>query len=55
VQAASLIYIMVAAIVHDVGHDGMNNSFHKVTASERALAYNDQSIQVRDSLFLLHI
>ncbi len=32
--------------VHDVGHDGFTNSFHKHRVTLRALTYNDQSIQV---------
>jgi len=33
-------------MVHDVGHDGFNNVFHKNALTDRAVAFNDQSIQV---------
>jgi calcium/calmodulin-dependent 3',5'-cyclic nucleotide phosphodiesterase len=32
-------------MMHDVGHDGLNNLFHQNAATGRALAFNDQSIQ----------
>ncbi|ETN99713.1 hypothetical protein RFI_37754 [Reticulomyxa filosa] len=34
----------VAAMVHDVGHDGFNNAFHLATASNLALLYGDASL-----------
>jgi len=37
--------LLVAAIIHDVGHDGLTNSFHRTTMSSRAITFNDQSIQ----------
>jgi hypothetical protein len=40
-----LLAMLLAAIVHDVGHDGMNNNYHKNALTDRAIAYNDQSIQ----------
>jgi len=35
---------VVAAIVHDVGHDGRNNAFHIGVMSHIALTYNDRSV-----------
>jgi hypothetical protein len=37
--------ILVAAMIHDVGHDGFTNSYHKHLLTDRALSFNDQSIQ----------
>mmetsp|Transcript_22543 Transcript_22543/g.45578 ORF Transcript_22543/g.45578 Transcript_22543/m.45578 type:complete len:566 (-) Transcript_22543:477-2174(-) len=37
--------LILAAIIHDAGHDGMNNNYHKNAMSDRAVAFNDQSIQ----------
>ncbi|ETO01768.1 hypothetical protein RFI_35671 [Reticulomyxa filosa] len=34
----------VAAMAHDVGHDGYNNAFHLATASNLALLYGDTSL-----------
>ncbi|ETO30207.1 hypothetical protein RFI_06911 [Reticulomyxa filosa] len=34
----------VAAMVHDLGHDGYNNAFHLATASNLALLYGDASL-----------
>eukprot|EP00933_Yihiella_yeosuensis_P037228 TRINITY_DN31102_c0_g1_i1.p1 TRINITY_DN31102_c0_g1~~TRINITY_DN31102_c0_g1_i1.p1 ORF type:complete len:540 (+),score=101.03 TRINITY_DN31102_c0_g1_i1:36-1655(+) len=34
---------IVAAAIHDVGHDGVNNIFHVNTQSQVALRYNDKS------------
>jgi len=36
--------ILLAAVIHDVGHPGKNNSFQIHSKSEYALQYNDQSI-----------
>jgi hypothetical protein len=35
---------IVAAAAHDIGHPGVSNLFERLTESERALLYNDQSI-----------
>ena len=49
-QAASLLSyieifaILIAALVHDVGHPGLNNNFQIATSSMLALRYNDRSI-----------
>ncbi|EKX54147.1 hypothetical protein GUITHDRAFT_43702, partial [Guillardia theta CCMP2712] len=45
--------LLLAALVHDLGHDGLNNNYHKNSISQRALMYNDQSIQENYHLFLL--
>eukprot|EP00283_Hemiselmis_rufescens_P000432 CAMPEP_0173472790 /NCGR_PEP_ID=MMETSP1357-20121228/79076_1 /TAXON_ID=77926 /ORGANISM="Hemiselmis rufescens, Strain PCC563" /LENGTH=625 /DNA_ID=CAMNT_0014441115 /DNA_START=36 /DNA_END=1909 /DNA_ORIENTATION=- len=37
--------LVMAAMVHDMGHDGMSNIFHKNALTQRALDHNDQSIQ----------
>jgi hypothetical protein len=37
--------LLLAAMMHDVDHDGLTNAFHKQTRTERALAANDQSVQ----------
>mmetsp|Transcript_22078 Transcript_22078/g.42913 ORF Transcript_22078/g.42913 Transcript_22078/m.42913 type:complete len:569 (+) Transcript_22078:93-1799(+) len=37
--------LLVAVMVHDLGHDGMNNNFHKNAKTDRALTHNDVSIQ----------
>ena len=39
-----LFSILIAAVVHDVGHGGLNNSFHINSRSELALLYNDVSV-----------
>jgi hypothetical protein len=36
--------ILVAALVHDVGHPGLNNNFQIATGSALALRYNDRSV-----------
>jgi len=40
-----LLALLLSAIVHDLGHDGLNNAFHKGSMSDRALSHNDRSIQ----------
>jgi len=37
--------LLIAALVHDLGHDGYSNSFHIRTFSQRALDHNDNSPQ----------
>ena len=34
---------LVAAAMHDIGHDGHNNAFHVATLSDLAMMYNDKS------------
>jgi hypothetical protein len=36
--------IIIAAVCHDFGHDGFNNSYHVSVLSDRALRYNDISV-----------
>lgn len=43
-NSADLISILVAALAHDVGHDGFNNGYHKKTKSKLYQAYGEQSI-----------
>ena len=40
-----LISIVMSAVCHDYGHDGMNNAYHVNTISDRAIRYSDQSVQ----------
>jgi class 3 adenylate cyclase len=40
----NILSLVVAAIAHDVGHDGFNNAFHATTMSELAITYNSISI-----------
>lgn len=40
-----VLALLLSAIVHDLGHDGLNNTYHANTISDRALKHNDQSIQ----------
>ncbi|ETO24128.1 3'5' cyclic nucleotide phosphodiesterase [Reticulomyxa filosa] len=35
---------IIAACVHDLGHDGYNNAFHMSSGSDIALTYNDSSV-----------
>ena len=37
--------VCISAICHDFGHDGFNNSYHVNTISDRAIRYNDVSVQ----------
>lgn len=40
----NVLSILVAALAHDLGHDGFNNAFHATTNSELAIIYNGVSI-----------
>lgn len=40
-----VLALVLSASMHDVGHDGLNNGYHKRAMSKRALAFNDISIQ----------
>ena len=40
-----VLALLLTAMMHDVGHDGFNNTYHKHAQTERALTFNDQSIQ----------
>ena len=37
--------LLLAAMLHDAGHDGLSNAFHQAAGTDRALAFNDQSVQ----------
>jgi hypothetical protein len=39
-----LLSLLVSALCHDVGHPGVSNGFMVASASDLALAYNDQSV-----------
>ena len=43
-QSFNILSILVAALAHDLGHDGFNNAFHETTNSELAVTYNGMSI-----------
>lgn len=40
-----IISFLVAAICHDLGHDGFTNGYHINALTERAIRYNDVSVQ----------
>lgn len=40
-----LLSILTSCVCHDFAHDGMNNAYHVNSISERAVRYNDQSVQ----------
>jgi len=40
-----ILSLLLGAMIHDVGHDGYNNNYHKNAASDRAIDANDTSIQ----------
>uniref|UniRef100_A0A7S0VYN7 Phosphodiesterase n=1 Tax=Hemiselmis tepida TaxID=464990 RepID=A0A7S0VYN7_9CRYP len=40
-----ILALLLSVMVHDLGHDGFNNAFHKHALTDRAIAHNDQSIQ----------
>lgn len=40
----NVLSILVAALAHDLGHDGFNNAFHAATNSELSIIYNGVSI-----------
>lgn len=37
--------MIIGAACHDFGHDGFTNEYHKKIASDRAIRFNDQSVQ----------
>ena len=41
-----VLALLLAAVVHDMNHDGFTNAFHRNRLTRRALTHNDQSIQV---------
>lgn len=36
--------LLVAALCHDVSHDGFNNKFHVITESDRYHLYGDLNV-----------
>ena len=42
-------------MVHDIGHDGLNNTFHKNALTDRALVHNDLSIQENHHAMILFV
>jgi len=40
-----LLSILIGCVCHDFAHDGLNNAYHVNSISERAIRYNDQSVQ----------
>lgn len=43
-ESFNILSIVIAALSHDLEHDGFNNAFHLNTSSEMAVIYNDISI-----------
>ena len=43
-ESFNVLSILVAALAHDLGHDGYNNAFHQNTNSELSVTYNGISI-----------
>jgi hypothetical protein len=37
--------VIIAAVCHDLGHDGFNNSYHSNALTSRAIDSNDISVQ----------
>lgn len=40
-----VLAILTSSVCHDFAHDGFNNAYHVNAMSERAIRYNDQSVQ----------
>jgi hypothetical protein len=53
-----IMSFLVSAICHDFGHDGYTNGFHVNSVTDRAIRYNDVSVQenfhVAESFAILH-
>lgn len=43
-ESFNVLSIFIAALAHDLNHDGYNNAFHEATESESAVTYNGVSI-----------
>lgn len=43
-EKIELFAVFIASIVHDVGHNGLNNTYHINSRSDLALMYNDVSV-----------
>jgi len=50
-----ILALILAAVVHDVGHDGFNNAFHQAALTDRAVSFNDQSIQENFHLSTMYL
>ena len=54
-----VLSLLVAALCHDVGHDGFNNRYHVVTQSDRFQMYGEANLQesyhVAETLKLLNM
>ncbi len=37
--------LLITAMIHDAGHDGLSNLYHQNAVTDRALLFNDQSVQ----------
>lgn len=48
-ESLNILSIFIAALAHDLGHDGYNNAFHMATESELAICYNGVSILENNS------
>jgi len=44
-QEVDVLSLLVAALCHDLGHDGLTNGYHVNAMSERAVRYSDVSVQ----------
>lgn len=44
-NALDCLSFLIAAVAHDAGHDGFNNSYHVNAVTGRAIEANDQSVQ----------
>jgi len=43
-EPLELLVLMMASLVHDVGHPGLNNAFQTQTLSTLAIRYNDRNV-----------
>mmetsp|Transcript_9197 Transcript_9197/g.22789 ORF Transcript_9197/g.22789 Transcript_9197/m.22789 type:complete len:629 (+) Transcript_9197:234-2120(+) len=46
-----IMALLFAVMIHDLGHDGFNNAFHKNAMTDRSVRFNDQSIQENYHLY----
>ena len=44
-NSLDLLSAIIAAVCHDVGHDGLNNAYHSNAVTKRAIDSNDMSVQ----------
>jgi len=43
-NSLDLLSAVIAAVCHDVGHDGFNNAYHSNAMTKRAIDSNDNSV-----------